>query len=163
MEGKSQAWIESAQHRIREMFDVFDKDKSETVVNEEVGTIMRALGVYPSERALVKDILPEMQDDEPTGFVSYTRFERKMLQLMATQECEPDAGDVLLQAFRTIDSKNLGYIPGDTLEELLTTKGTPFRQKEIETFMIAAKDPETGNVYYEDYIAQLSKIQTNFN
>ena len=37
------------------------------MVQEEVGTIMRALGCYPTERALVLDILPEMQDDEPTG------------------------------------------------------------------------------------------------
>jgi hypothetical protein len=34
----------------------------------------------------------------------------------------------------------------------------PFRPKELETFFSVAKDPETGNVYYEDYISQLDKI-----
>lgn len=43
------------------------------------------------------------------------------------------------------------------MEELLTTRGTPFRPKELETFMMAAKDSETGNIYYEDYVAQLMK------
>jgi hypothetical protein len=31
------------------------------VIQEEVSTIMRFLGVYPTEKAIVKDILPEMQ------------------------------------------------------------------------------------------------------
>lgn len=31
------------------------------VVQEEVSTIMRYLGAYPTEKAMVKDILPDMQ------------------------------------------------------------------------------------------------------
>jgi len=133
---------------------------SDVVVQEEVGTIMRALGVYPSERALVKDILPEMQDEEPTGFVRYPKFEKKMLQLLATKELEPDSSDVLLQAFKTI-AGNAEFISPETMEELLTTKGTPFRPKELESFFLVAKDPENGNIYYEDYIALLTKNKSN--
>ena len=35
--------------------------------------------------------------------------------------------------------------------------GTPFRPKEIESFMLIGKDPDTGNIYYEDYVALLMK------
>ncbi len=143
--------------KIREIFDLFDKEKSDTVVAEEVGAIMRALGVYPSERMLVKELLPEMQDDEPTGFVQYERFEKVVLRLLLSKECEPDSGDMLLQAFRTIDTNNTGFVPADVMEDLLTGKGTPFRPKEVESFLTIAKDPESGNIYYEDYIALLSK------
>lgn len=66
-------------------------------------------------------------------------------------------GDLLLHAFRTIDSDNVGYISAEYLEELLTTRGTPFRPKEIEAFLSVARDPETGNIYYEDYVALLMK------
>ena len=45
------------------------------------------------------------------------------------------------------------------MEELLLTKGTPFRSTELEMFFLAAKDPETGNIYYEDYIASLNRTQ----
>lgn len=73
------------------------------------------------------------------------------------------------------------------MRELLITKGTPFREKEMEgsitplfcfdihhyfrlsdantllhvksdptiAFLSAAKDPQTGRIYYEDYIAVL--------
>jgi Ca2+-binding EF-hand superfamily protein len=157
METKTQEWIEQTEAKIREAFDLFDKDRADAIIQEEVGTVMRALGAYPTERQLVLEILPQVQDDEPTGFVSYQKFEKKMLQILATKECDPDSGDMLLQAFRTIDSDNTGYISAELLEELLTTRGTAFRPKEIEAFMLVAKDAETGNVYYEDYVALLMK------
>ena len=163
METKSQEWIEQTEARIREAFDLFDKDKADAIIQEEVGTVMRALGAYPTERALVLEILPAMQDDEPTGFISYAKFEKKMLQILASKEWEPDSADLLLQAFRTIDHENTGFISAELIEELLTTRGTPFRPKEVELFMMEAKDPETGNVYYEDYVALLMKNQTQQN
>lgn len=160
METKSQEWIEQTEARIREAFDLFDKDKADAIIQEEVGTVMRALGAFPTERELVLEILPQMQDEEPTGFVSYEKFERKVKQILATKELDPDSGDVLLQAFRTIDTENQGFISAELMEELMTTRGTPFRPKEMESFLMVAKDPETGNIYYEDYVALLMK---NFN
>lgn len=56
-----------------------------------------------------------------------------------------------------VDSANKGYIAADVLEELLTAKGTPFRPKELENFFNVAKEPETGHIYYEDYVALLTK------
>jgi hypothetical protein len=41
-----------------------------------------------------------MQEDEPTAFVSYDRFEQKMLELLETGEYAPDCEDTLLAAFR---------------------------------------------------------------
>ena len=48
METKSQEWIEQTEAKIREVFDLFDKDKADAIIQEEVGTVMRALGVYPT-------------------------------------------------------------------------------------------------------------------
>lgn len=120
---------------------------------------MRALGAYPTERALVLEIIPSMQDDEPSGLISYKKFEKRMLQILASKEWEPDSGDLILQAFRTLDPENLGYIPGETMEEYMSTKGTPFRAKELESFMAVVKDADTGKIFYEDYVAQISKPQ----
>ncbi|TYZ69352.1 hypothetical protein PybrP1_008914 [[Pythium] brassicae (nom. inval.)] len=139
--------------RIRAAFDMFDKDKKGCVVQEEVGTIMRYLGAYPSEKDIIKKILPEMQEDEPSTFVTFERFEKKMLEVLYTNEYEPDTDEALLAAFRTIDAEKRGYIEADTMRELLITKGTPFREKELEAFLGVAKDPQTGRIYYEDYIA----------
>lgn len=153
---KALDWQKTMQMKIREAFDLFDKDKSDAVVQEEVGTMMRYLGVYPTERALVLEVLPSMQNDEPTGFVNYARFEKKMLEIISTKQFEPDPSDIMLQAFKTLDAENKGYLTTETVESLLTTKGTGFRPKELESFLLIARDPETGNVYYEDYISLLT-------
>ena len=122
---KSPEWEAMSSTKIREVFELFDKDKTEAVVQEEVGTMMRYLGAYPTERQLVLDILPgyfaniegirnckcvshfsnfyplsyraAMQNDEPTGFVNYSRFEKKMLEILRGKTLEPDSSDVMLQ------------------------------------------------------------------
>jgi len=45
-------------------------------------------------------------------------------------EFEPSPAEHLLAAFRILDPKNTGRIPVDIIEELLTTKGIPLREKE---------------------------------
>ena len=70
----TQDWIDATKASIKEVFELFDKDKSEFIIQEEIGAVMRALGVYPDEFALVKEIIPELQDHEPTGFVRLVLF-----------------------------------------------------------------------------------------
>ncbi|KAE9071070.1 hypothetical protein PF010_g26021 [Phytophthora fragariae] len=109
---------------------------------------MRYLGAYPTEKDIMKKNLPEMQGGEPSTFVTHDRFEKKMLEVLYTNEYEPDADETLLAAFRVIDTEKKGYIEAEVMRELLTTRGTPFREKEME-------DPPTGRIYYEGYIALL--------
>ncbi|KAF1791832.1 EF-hand domain pair [Phytophthora cactorum] len=97
--------------RIRAAFDMFDKDKKGCVIQEEVSTIMRYLGAYPTEKDIIKKILPEVckqscnlhARDEPSTFVTYDRFEKKMLEVLYTNEYEPDTDETLLAAFRVRD------------------------------------------------------------
>ena len=179
----SDEWRLHTQQCIRDAFALFDKEKNQSVVLEEVPTMIRFLGVFPTEKALVLEILPDMQGGEPTGFVQYARFEAKMLELLMSKQWEMGTSDVLMQAFRTLDPENKGYIEAEFLEELLTNRGTPFRPAELEgkqklplvviddfqstqgygqtAFMEVAKDAETGRIYYEDYVALLSSIATS--
>eukprot|EP00937_MAST-01D_sp_MAST-1D-sp2_P003629 g3629.t1 len=150
--------IGAVQGRIHEAFALFDKDKKGVVIQEEVPTIIRYLGAYPSEKEIIRDLLPEMQPDEPVGFVAYEKFEVSMLTLLSDDDkYEPDDDDSLRQAFLALDKERNGYVSADTLSTLMTTKGTPFRQKEIEAFLQVAKDPDTGRIYYDDYIATLAE------
>lgn len=73
-----------------------------------------------------------MQEDEPSTFVTYDRFEKKMLEVLYTNEYEPDTDETLLIAFRVLDADKKGYMDADVMRELLISKGTPFRDKEIE-------------------------------
>lgn len=46
---------------------------------------------------------------------------------------------VACQAFRAVDEKGAGFIETAKMNELLVSKGTPFRAKEIEAFLSVAK------------------------
>ena len=145
------------QARIREAFDLFDKDKKGTVVQEEVPTIIRYLGAYPTDKEIVHDLLPEMQPDEPVGFVTFDKFETCMLKLLTSDEkYEPDDDHSLRQAFLALDKERNGYINAEAMDSMMRKMGQPFRDKEVEAFMGVAKDPDTGRIYYDDYIALLS-------
>ena len=139
--------------KIEDAFALFDKEGKGCLIQEEVSTVMRYLGAFPRERDVVETVLPDMMEDEPTAFVTYEKFEKKMLEVMAQSLYEADTDDIMLAAFKAIDTDGKGYIDADRMRELLSTYGTAFRPKEIDGFMSRAKDMETGRIYYEDYIA----------
>lgn len=141
--------------KIKAAFGLFDRDNKNVVVKEEIGTIMRYLGAYPTEEELVTDILPQIQDDEETQFVKYDRFEPFMVRVLVEKSYEPDSEEVILQAFKVLDPDNQGYIDEDTIVDLLTENEWAFREKEVEDFLRVAKDLDTGYIHFEDYVGAL--------
>jgi Ca2+-binding EF-hand superfamily protein len=123
-----------------------------------VPTILRYLGVWPPDLVLVEKILPAMQEDEPTRFVSYEKFEKVALELLASGEHAPDTEDVLLRAFRSLDPEDTGVLDPARIKELLMNEGdSPFREEEADIFLRFAADPEAGGkILYEEYIAKLA-------
>lgn len=61
--------------------------------------------------------------------------------------CSATAG----KAFRAIDEEGVGYIETARMNELLMSKGTPFRAKEIEAFMSAAKVRQKDLAFWYNY------------
>ena len=110
---------------------------------------------------MTSEVLPKLQQNEGSSSVSYDRFEELALDLLASRVWEPDTEDTLLQAFKALDEENTGFIEATRLRELLLTKGTPFRDKEIDSFLQVAKDPDTGLVYFEDYISLMCTDSEN--
>ena len=71
---------------------------------------MRYLGAFPSEQDLVQKILPDILEDEPTAFVMYDKFEKKMLQVLQGHEYEPSTDEELLRAFKVLDPDGNGTV-----------------------------------------------------
>ncbi len=64
-----------------------------------------------------------MEDDEPSDYIKYEKFEPYMLQVLMNNEFEPAPAEHLLAAFRILDPEGKGYIKKDVMHQLLTTKG----------------------------------------
>ncbi|GBG27528.1 Calmodulin [Hondaea fermentalgiana] len=137
---------------IKNAFLLFDKEGEERVVQEDVRTVMRYLGQFPSDEEVEENILPTMQSDEPDAYVTLEKFEPRMLEIIEHNLYPAEAYDVLISAFRAVDTENVGYVEVEYFKELLKQMGThPFKQKELESFLNVSQDISSGRIYYEDY------------
>uniref|UniRef100_A0A6U6NZG7 EF-hand domain-containing protein n=1 Tax=Zooxanthella nutricula TaxID=1333877 RepID=A0A6U6NZG7_9DINO len=151
---------------IKEAFSNFDKIGNNTVQPDEVGTIMRYLGQFPSESDLKDTIIPELLDEEPNreGLVTFDAFEKVMLRNMMDRVYDPDDSETLLAAFRVLDPEGRGYIDSNLMHEHLSSgegkaASDAFRDREMSDFVEYAKDRESADssrIYYEDYVAKLT-------
>ena len=120
----------------------------------EIGTIVRHLGVFPSEQQL-RELLNECEEEEPTGFIKFERFERMMSRVLLDNQYPRDSEEKLLKAFRTLDTDNKGYLDAERVRNLMTTHGERFSPEEIEDFLNFAVDADTGLLHYEDYVSSV--------
>jgi Ca2+-binding EF-hand superfamily protein len=148
----------SVRRRISALFSLFDRDSKGVCPKEEVGTIMRALNLFPTEDELITDILPALQSefDRDSSVIEFVRFEPFIIRCLSEGLYAPDNEETLLRAFKCLDVDNRGYFDEATMVELLTSNEWPLKARELEDFLRVAKDPDTGYIHYEDYIHLLT-------
>lgn len=147
--------IEYLKSLVKEAFSSVDREGKGYVIREEISSIMRYLGQFPSEAQVVDVILREIQEDEPTNFVYYEKFEKYMLEAIMKNEFEPDDSDTLLAAFRVLDPERKGYIEVDAMRQILMEQGIKFYDSEWAEFEHFAVDAETNVINYEEYVSRL--------
>ena len=84
---------------IKEGFALFDRDGKGICDVREIGTIVRHLGICPTEIEL-RDLITECEEEEPTGFIRFERFERMMSRVLLENQYPRDSEEKLLRAFR---------------------------------------------------------------
>ena len=133
----------------------------------EVGTIVRSLGCYPSEAEL-SDMLSEIEEEEPTGFIKLEKFQPMMARVLLEKKygikCrllelfslshryQPASEEQLVKAFATLDENHNSELAADTLRRFMTEDGEPFSQEEVEEMLKAATDPERDVILYRDFV-----------
>jgi Ca2+-binding EF-hand superfamily protein len=64
-------------------------------------------------------IIPEIEYEEDSDYISYTKFEPYMLKVMREKEFEPDEPEILMAAFKLLDVEEKGYIELDIIKNTL--------------------------------------------
>ncbi|EKX49434.1 hypothetical protein GUITHDRAFT_85790 [Guillardia theta CCMP2712] len=143
--------------KIKESFQVFDREGRGACDVREVGTIIRSLNIFPTEKQLQRWI-HEIEEEEPTGFIVFDKFEALAVRLLTEEAMshKRNTEDEILMAFQALDVDKKGYLEADELERLITSYGEKFSEEEVKEMIIAAVDPETNKVYYEDYAEMLA-------
>jgi Ca2+-binding EF-hand superfamily protein len=137
--------------KITEAFSIFQSDSSYATIDiRELGTVIRSLGVFPSERQL-HSILQQVEEDEPTGFVRLERFRPVMERILANNEIPRNTAGDLIQAFQVLDTTGSGELDPEEVKNLLTSQGEIFSDEEIQEFLAYAVDPVTHQFNYAAY------------
>jgi calmodulin len=118
---------------------------------------MRYLGQFPSEAQVRDVILVEIEDDEPSELIKFSKFEPYMLQVIKDREFEPDDPETVLAAFKLLDPEGKGYVEIEDIREKLMKLGIEFNANETKDFIDFAtnNDPNATVIYYEDYLSRV--------
>jgi len=128
---------------IKEFFDNFDKDNDGIITLKELTSIMRALGLNPTELDIQEIIKKYGKSDN--GKIEFNDY----LDLIQQKFKEPESEDQLIQALK-LSNKEGGGIPVIEIEHILSNIGEKLSREEIAEII---KDIEIeGMVTYDDFV-----------
>jgi len=127
----------------KEAFQIFDKHGEGVISSKELGTIMRSLGLNPSDEDL-KEIIDSFDNDKNNNLIDFNSF----LIIMAKRKNDIDKEEDLLDAFRVFDKENNGKISSRELRYVMMSSGEDLNENDIEDMIHEAS---IDNEEYIDY------------
>ncbi|TPX68559.1 hypothetical protein SpCBS45565_g03012 [Spizellomyces sp. 'palustris'] len=128
--------------RIKKAFDTFDQTENQTCDSREVGTIIRSLGIYPSEEQL-RGWIAEMEGEDRAGYVTFDKLSKVALRLLTSNLLRDDE--------EALDTDSKGYLTPDELRQFMMTEGESFTAEEMDEMLMACTDPTDGKIWFEVY------------
>jgi Ca2+-binding EF-hand superfamily protein len=143
------------ERKIADAFLIFDHHGQKTVDVREIGSILRFLGLVPTEQE-VSEVIAETEFDDSNGTVHLAKFLPYAYQLITERRMEPVAIEKLLEAFQVLDSDPpKQYVTKDFMTKIMMEEGEPFSQEELEEMFSCAVDGSSNLIHYEFYLNQL--------
>lgn len=145
-------YSQSQIRELREAFRLFDKDGDGSISTDELGTVMRNLGQFPSIDEL-NTMLKEI-DIDGDGTFSFEEFVQVMANMGGLNEqSEEDEEEELRQAFRVFDKSGCGYITPSDLRAVLQNIGEDLTEEEIDEMIAEVDIDGDGRIDFEEFIA----------
>ena len=135
--------IKEKETKLKETFFLIDQDKDNFIDTNEVGTTLRALGIYLTEEEISK--INKEADPNEIGKISYEDFKKIYIEKLKTNKTEKD----LIKAFEFFDKNKTGIVNLNDLKHGLIVLGDCLNEDEIN-FLINEIADDDGNInYYE--------------
>ncbi|KAK3376515.1 hypothetical protein B0T24DRAFT_550213 [Lasiosphaeria ovina] len=131
--------------QFKEVFDIFDKDGTGDITADELGKVMKELGLNPSDSEL-QDIVNEA-DLNKDGVICFDEF----LSLMSQTVKETDTEQELLNAFRVFDKDGSGTISSEELRNVLRSLGENLTDSELDEMIQLADRNGDGHIDYQEF------------
>ncbi|XP_078346486.1 LOW QUALITY PROTEIN: transmembrane protein 117-like [Oculina patagonica] len=130
----------------RDAFKFFDKDGNGYITTRELGAIMRSLGQNPTETEL-QDMVNEV-DYDGNGVVDFGEF----VNMMINQNNNTLDEKELLEAFRTFDGDDKGYIFSNEIRYVMRHMGESIPEQDINEILQDHEDSRKRKITFEEFI-----------
>ena len=129
--------------KLNEVFFLIDQDNDKSISVNEVGLLLRALGIFISESDIEK-LKSKLGNED--GLVSYDDFKKTYKKKLKSNLSSKD----LYDAFKYFDEDDTGKINLEQIKHGLMTLGEPLSEEEIKTLEDELDFDEEGNFDYGD-------------
>jgi calmodulin len=133
----------------RHVFELFDKNGDGSIDANEIGQVMRSLGLNPTNKE-VADLIAEV-DKNGNQRLDFQEF----VAFMSKHWHERDQEAELREAFRLFDRDNSGYITINELKQVMLNMGEKLNQEELEDMMREADVNRDGKLDYQEFVQKL--------
>ena len=134
--------------KLKESFFLIDQDNDNSISVNEVGLLLRALGIFISESEIEK--LKEKLGNKG-GLVTFEEFRKIYIKRLKTNLSSND----LYEAFKYFDESENGKINLEQIKHGLMTLGEPLSEEEFKILEEELDFDEDGNI---DYAQLANKI-----
>ncbi|XP_059090919.1 calmodulin-A-like isoform X1 [Tigriopus californicus] len=138
----------------QDAFFEFDTDHDGVINCKELGQVLKALGLNPTEAEL-QDMVNEV-DKDGTGSIDFPEF----LAMMAMKINEQNAEDEIREAFKVFDGDGNGYIDRRELAIMLKFLGEPMTEEEISAIIEEADVDKDGVIDYAEFFTMMGTLST---
>ncbi|XP_033735157.1 calmodulin-like isoform X2 [Pecten maximus] len=136
---------DSQLREVKEAFSLFDMDGDGRVTTKDLGSLVRSLGINPSE-VEVKQMAREA-DIDGTGKIEYREF----VAMFARHINNVSTVDEIIDAFRVFDKEGNGYISAAELRHVMLNLGEKLLEEEVNDMIREADLSGDGHINYQEF------------
>lgn len=143
--------FQTPKERLRAAFLMYDVN-SDGLSTKEFALAMRGYGLNPSQSEISNYVKGIPRD--PRGNISFEDFSNFMLDKMSAFDSPED----IVDAFRTFDMEQKGFISVDELRHVLMNLGEKFSEQEMNEFLKTARANAGGDVDYREFVNRMVEV-----
>ncbi|OWF56446.1 calmodulin-like [Mizuhopecten yessoensis] len=130
---------------LKEVFSFYDKNCDGFVDLNELGPMMRSMGLNPTEQEII-DYEKQFSDRHDKNL----DFRDALEVVVDTQAYPQETEESLREAFRVLDRDGTGYVSCAELTQMMTSRGEKLSDDDVKEMMIEAEDGD-GHIQYEEF------------
>ena len=130
----------------KEAFDLFDKKKKGTIGSIDIWKIMKNFG-YLIDRAEVDTEVAKL-DEDGDGEINFDEF----ISFIQKTYVEIDDTDAVIQAFKTFDPKDTGFIDLKEFKYILSALGMKLNDETVQLIFNESSLKDKGKLNYYDFV-----------